>query len=898
MPLTKQYLRYETDGIFNIIASNACNVTFLLYNGESGRYVAVGAADDVVIWDLRLNEKSCVFHGEQIAVTYLVTNLDGQYLAAGYMNGTIKIYDLHSNTLLCTLAGHDSPISCLAFHDDGQSLGSGSEDSDVIVWDVVAQRGKLRLCGHTNSITQVCFMKTRDVLISSSKDTYVKFWDLKTGHCFETLAAYSSPVWSIALRCEDKFLVTATDDVEVGLWQLMSLQDQGYPIFPTQSKIESMLSPDAAPAIDNNAMLTCRKMGSLLRSTLGRCIIQASENSGHIALYTGKSNTIDILYFNSEKETKKRAEKRFLKSRNTPGSHPMPDACNVTDRVTRCSSLKTNERVKSCHLTASRNGELRLAVLFHCNKLELYSMMDFKTEVQLLQSVHKMGHRGDISSVCLSSDNLAVVTGGSDAVKIWNRLSRTCIRSICTGNVKSLCLTPGDRHLLVGLEKKLVVMDLTTSDILEEIAAHDNEIWSISMYPNQSGCVTGSSDKTVKFWDFTLIEPKKPFKTNARVLSLLHTRTLNLEESVVCTCISPNSHHIAVSLINNTVKILFFDSLKHFHTLYGHSLPVTCLDISYDSTIICTGSADRNIKIWGMDFGDCHKSIVAHERTITCLKFIPKTHYFFSCGGDGLIKQWDADSFEQIQTLKGHTGSVLGMAVTDKYVVSSGVDRVVRLWKCTSEPLVLEDERQEERAQEEEMELATGTETIVPGQASHSLPSRKTVGAEKAAEELMEALDLATEYKETLQEYQVLKALGKADKIPNPPLLMASMGITDPDEFLFAMMNKIRKSDLEEALLLLRFSNIEQILKIFPHLLDTYPFKETVITVYSFLLKVYGDMILSCPSLLPIMQKVQELSGVDIKKKRDIIGETVYSLGSTSEQTDAPSVEEEVLHIT
>jgi U3 small nucleolar RNA-associated protein 12 len=76
------------------------------------------------------------------------------------------------------------------------------------------------------------------------------------------------------------------------------------------------------------------------------------------------------------------------------------------------------------------------------------------------------------------------------------------------------------------------------------------------------------------------------------------------------------------------------------------------MDICYDSTIICTGSADRNIKIWGMDFGDCHRSLFAHEDTVTSIKFVPKTHYFFSCGKDGGIKQWDADSFERIQTLQ------------------------------------------------------------------------------------------------------------------------------------------------------------------------------------------------------------------------------------------------------
>lgn len=57
MGLTKQYLRYTHSGNFNIIASVNCNVIFVKINNESGRYLAVGASEDIVVWDLRLCEK-------------------------------------------------------------------------------------------------------------------------------------------------------------------------------------------------------------------------------------------------------------------------------------------------------------------------------------------------------------------------------------------------------------------------------------------------------------------------------------------------------------------------------------------------------------------------------------------------------------------------------------------------------------------------------------------------------------------------------------------------------------------------------------------------------------------------------------------------------------------------
>ena len=89
---------------------------------------------------------------------------------------------------------------------------------------------------------------------------------------------------------------------------------------------------------------------------------------------------------------------------------------------------------------------------------------------------------------------------------------------------------------------------------------------------------------------------------------------------------------IAVSLLDSTVKVFFTDSLKFFLSLYGHKLPVLSMDVSSDSTLLVTGSADKNIKIWGLDFGDCHKSLFAHADSVMQVAFVPNTHYVFSVG--------------------------------------------------------------------------------------------------------------------------------------------------------------------------------------------------------------------------------------------------------------------------
>ena len=53
---------------------------------------------------------------------------------------------------------------------------------------------------------------------------------------------------------------------------------------------------------------------------------------------------------------------------------------------------------------------------------------------------------------------------------------------------------------------------------------------------------------------------------------------------------------LAVALLDCTMKVFFADSLKFWLSLYGHKLPVLSMDISSDSTLLVSGSADKNLK--------------------------------------------------------------------------------------------------------------------------------------------------------------------------------------------------------------------------------------------------------------------------------------------------------------
>lgn len=115
MGLTKQYLSYQPSGIFNIIASANVNVSFITYNKTDGRFIAVGAAEKVLIWDLRLGEKVLEFTRGKEEVTTLCPSPDRLHLAVGYADGVVRIFNLQSSF-------HEDSIAQFSLHRSGVNV--------------------------------------------------------------------------------------------------------------------------------------------------------------------------------------------------------------------------------------------------------------------------------------------------------------------------------------------------------------------------------------------------------------------------------------------------------------------------------------------------------------------------------------------------------------------------------------------------------------------------------------------------------------------------------------------------------------------------------------------------------------------------------------------------------
>lgn len=715
----------------------------------------------------------------------------------------------------------------------------------------------------------------KDIIISSSKDKQIKLWNIITQCCFRTIVDYATEIWGISLLRGGDFLAAGSADSSVSIYSLTNSDQE------IQTEITVHSGAVIGDVTDDSiySPLKCNLIGTIKRAGgRGRICNLISDQTGKILAFHGTNDKIiELFVFYSKEEAAARCKKR-MKKNNEDGS----DVSNVslTDEVRRLPPINVKSKIKSIDAIIGSQTHVRVAVTLADNSIRVYALniAEKKPEPEMLKSLHSQGHPSEVRAINFTSDTLALVSADADSIKLWNRPTMKCVRTI-NGTGYALCtlFAPGDRHCLIGtMSGKLVIVDIVSGDILEEIQAHQKEVWSITMLPGMKGIVTGGGDATVKFWSFELIDAAAnevedvPEIKGQQVLSLLHTNTLKLEETIQCVGISQNGKFLAVGLLDATVKIFFMDTLKFFLALYGHKLSVLCLDMSDDSHLIATGSADRNVKIWGMDFGDCHRSLFAHEDSVMAVKFVPKTHLFWSCGKDGKIKQWDGDSFVQIQTVPSHLGQAYNLAitVTGHYLLSCGSDRAIRLYERSQEPIILEDMQETEREEKEQQQLATSAEepTVAGVVAPLNLPSKRTVAAEQAVELLFDALE-------------ILQKFNPNEKGESIPLLMRAHNVTNPIDLIVAILARIKPSDLEETLVLLPFTSVCDLLKCLPQIISKRTDQtELLCKVITFLFRIHKKPIIGNQTLLPSIQQMIVDLETAIEEQRDIVGKNLYAL--------------------
>ncbi|XP_043700893.1 WD repeat-containing protein 3 [Telopea speciosissima] len=906
--MVKSYLRYEPATVFGVVVSVDSNISY----DSTGKHLLTPALEKLGVWNVRQGVCSKTLSpspsssGPSLAVTSIASS-PSSLIASGYADGSIRIWDIIKGTCDTTLNGHKGAVTALRYNKLGSFLASGSKDNDIILWDVVGESGLFRLRGHRDQVTDLVFLDSGKKLVSSSKDKFLRVWDLDTQYCMQIISGHHSEIWSIDVDTDETYLVTGSADPELRFYTIHhELVDREPSLNPEGT--ETVSGGDSA----RNKWEILKLFGEIQRQSKDRVATVRFNKSGNLLACQVAGKIVEIFQVLDDAESKRKAKRRIHRKREKKLSKGAPEATEngdsnpgpgeegrapvviVSDVFKLLQTLRASKKICSISFSPAtpKSSLASLALSLNNNLLEVYSI-DSSTASKTL-AIELPGHRSDVRSVILSSDDTLMMSTSHNTVKIWNPSTGSCLRTIDSGYGLCGSFVPGDRHALVGTKSgTLEIIDIGSGTCMEVVEAHGGSVRSIAMTPDGSGFVTGSADHDVKFWEYQLMQ--KPGQ-DSKHLTVTNIRTLNMKDDVLVVAISPDAKFIAVALLDCTVKVFFLDSLKLFLTLYGHKLPVLCMDISSDGDLIVSGSADKNLKIWGLDFGDCHKSIFAHADSVMAVQFVGNTHYMFSVGKDRLVKYWDADKFELLLTLEGHHAEVWCLVVSNRgdFVITGSHDRSIRRWDRTEEPFFIEEEKEKRLEEMFEADVDSSFESrhalreVLPEEGAVGLAGKKTRETLTATDLIIDALDMAEEELKRMAQHKVDNASGRITSF-QPNVMMR--GLSPSDHVLHAL-SSVHTNDLEQTLLSIPFSDA---LKLMSYLKDWayIPDKvELVSRVATVLLQTHHSQLVTTPASRPVLTILKDILYTRIKECKDTLG---FNLAAMDHLKQLMSLKSDVL---
>ena len=113
--------------------------------------------------------------------------------------------------------------------------------------------------------------------------------------------------------------------------------------------------------------------------------------------------------------------------------------------------------------------------------------------------------------------------------------------------------------------------------------------------------ITGSDDRTVKCWDIATGRTTTPFTPRSSYTQKAHDKDINSID------ISPDDKSFATASQDRTVKIFNVEDGQVIGTLKGHRRGVFSAKFSATERVLVSGSGDGTVKLWSLNDYTCLK---------------------------------------------------------------------------------------------------------------------------------------------------------------------------------------------------------------------------------------------------------------------------------------------------
>lgn len=630
-------------------------------NGEL--LLATPLNEDVIITNLDTNEIIYKIPGDGEVITNLTITPDGSYLAMISQSQLLRIFDLNKGSVIKNFK-LPSPVYISSVDSTSSLFAFGGSDGVITVWDIENGYVTHSLKGHGTTICSLTFhgeLNSQDWRLASG-DTMgtVKIWDLVKRRCIHTLKDHNTAVRGVGFDQDGDLFISGGRDNVVIIYNTKNFKTIN--TFPINEQIEAA---GFVSLIDDRQYFYTGGLENVLKiwdiksgEMIGRSPIPLKTNEELLIIDVIKLYN-NNLYLVISDQTLIELDLQEL----TPGhghGHGQDDEIVEFPIVKR---IAGNQGIIADIKYVGPEFNL-LAMATNSPALRI---VDIEKPLEL--RVYE-GHTDILNAVDVSTDGKWIATASKDnEARLWRWNG-----------------------------------ELQDFEPFARFQGHAGAITAISLSKSQNEpkfLITGSSDLTIKKW-------KIPNTPNSIVKTSEYTRRAH-DKDINSIDVSPNDEYFATASYDKLGKVWQTDSGETIGVLKGHKRGLWDINFYKFDKLIVTGSGDKTIKVWSLLDFSCKKTLEGHTNSVQRVKFFNREHpQLLSCGADGLIKLWDYKQGEIIKSLDNHDQRIWAMDLKNdgEYFTTADADGKLSFWTDNTEEEVKFKELQAKEKIEQEQSLS------------------------------------------------------------------------------------------------------------------------------------------------------------------------------------------------
>lgn len=664
----------------------------LQWTNDSKTIIAVDLDGRLTIWDTERKQLRSISTVHGAEVDGLALSPDGRIIATAARNGQLILWDASklgelsaqtsafssdprsgmleylatsANPPYQQLAGHPINAQSVVYSHNGRIIATAGYDRSIVLHDAITRQqiGK-ELRGHSDWIYQVAFSPDDRILVSSSADRSVVLWDMATYEELRELEGHLGPVYTIAFSPDGKTLASAgchqqdSNNVcqqgEIRFWDIATGKQIGEPILAHTNLIWSI-------AFNKDGTLASGGWDHLII----RWDIQKRQMIGKpLAAHTDHIYSIT-----------------FSPDGTLLASAGRDRKAIVWDARTGIKRYELSDFTNSLSSVAFSPDNAQIVTGGWDSQIRRWEASTGKSLAAPLTAPTK------VSSLAFSPDGTTLASANGDgSLAFWHIATGEMIGTPIISHfaaIRAAVLSPDEKLLATAAEDyKIIVWDTTTHAAIHTLQGHTNYVLTLAFSHDGSKLISGSGDRTVRFWDMATGEQTAMLTFDHPVTSVALNPTDTILGTGSCQKVDTNRQCSA-----GEIRLWTMESQAAIgQPIVKHTTYVRSLAFSPDGRLL-TSAGDQHIYLWNAADGTEIGALDKHTSSVVSLAFNPDGSLLVSAGRDGKVILWETATRSQLgEPLAEHSDAMNSVAFTadGKLIAGGSDDNSIIIWNVDS----------------------------------------------------------------------------------------------------------------------------------------------------------------------------------------------------------------------